>query len=744
MGYKIETYSLAELNRISTPGKVVPALFWVIPVGHWDSSELEELWYHFTRRSSLCNELGLMLVKNTARWDTHADSSQISDLSDLTGRLSELLPSGISRIYDDEYLSPKERKNQILILSGSYPQPGWGVLISLKNHADIERLLKNAIDPKVRSVFIRASNSFKAWSALKRDKPVKGDVEVLIKKKKYCVELYNVLESLLKELSSEHLNNFYFEILKKITKESTFKEISQEIDPLTGYADDKFILSLLLLKASKDINEKELNSTLIRFVTQHNSKTNNLFKSETNAQIKKAASKLLKLNEEDRPKDLFVLWSQNIYKNKIEYINNTVQDLKTRFQSLIGEFELTVEQFESRYNSELIEWQQEVEGKRLLFHNALQEVLKSHLEHAPSFLLNLEKQTLLNEISSKSVSWDPPRMIGWKILTEGIQIANFDITTYLKEMIPEFSKQVNNGSINDDTLINGSLFTDYVHYISKSDINLSSRNATKILLEKLLRSREIRTILRNYQQGETLDYTHAQMVEKLLVEFGWPAEKHSVKNKLADCIIENEESISINKSLTGNDIRIICENYCKDLVDTLSSMIGYTANELLCLVITKHPEYKSQNRGWNHEISNLTLGSANFILSALLNEALPDKKETSINFIQSLNGLRNKFNDLSHDPPIGETSHLIEGIVGLLKYTKELIVEMPWHFYPVQRNGHQPIVLTGDAWSHSHKQNRQLSLILWHSDSNAESMLVWNPSKVNPVMPDAKLITRPL
>lgn len=743
MGYKIETYSLAELNRISTPGKVVPALFWVIPVGQWDSYKLEKLWHHFTKRESICNELGLMLVKNTDRWDTHADSRQTSDLSDLTGRLSDLLPSGISTIYDDEYLFPKEKKNQILILSGSYPQPGWGVLISLKEHSDIERLLKNAIAPKVHSVFIDASSSFKAWNDLKRDKPVKGDVGVLIKKKKYCIELYTVLESLLKELSSEHLNNFYFEILKKITKEGTFNEISQELDLLIVYADDKFILSLLLLKASKEINENELNSTLIRFITEHNSKTNNLFKSETNDQIKKVASILLKLNEQNRPKESFVSWSQNIYENKINDINNTVKDLKLKFQSLIGEFELNVEHFESSYNSELREWQEEVEGKRLLFHNALQEVLKSHLEHGPSFLLNLEKQALLNAIPSKSVSWDPPRMIGWKILIEGIQIANFDITTYLKEMVPEFSKQVNDGSIGDDILINGSHFTDYVHYISKSDINLSSRNATKILLEKLLRSGEIKKILRNYQQCEMLDHTHGQMVEELLVEFGWPAEKFSVKNKLADCIIENKESVSINKSLTGNDIRMICENYCKDLVDTLSSIIGYTANELSDLVITKHPEYKSQNRGWNHDISNLTLGSANFILSALLNEALPDKKEASINFIQSLNGLRNKFNDLSHDPPIGETSHLVEGIVALLKYTNELIVEMPWHFYPVQRNGHQPIVLTGDAWSHSHKQNRQLSIILWHSDNNAESMLVWNPSKVNPVMPDAKLITRP-
>ena len=47
MGYKIEAYSLAELNRISTPGKVVPALFWVIPVGQWDSYELDKGIYSY-------------------------------------------------------------------------------------------------------------------------------------------------------------------------------------------------------------------------------------------------------------------------------------------------------------------------------------------------------------------------------------------------------------------------------------------------------------------------------------------------------------------------------------------------------------------------------------------------------------------------------------------------------------------------------------------------------------------------
>jgi hypothetical protein len=85
----------------------------------------------------------------------------------------------------------------------------------------------------------------------------------------------------------------------------------------------------------------------------------------------------------------------------------------------------------------------------------------------------------------------------------------------------------------------------------------------------------------------------------------------------------------------------------------------------------------------------------------------------------------------------------VDEIFNIINLSKELISEMPWHFYPIQRNGHQPTVLTGDAWSHSHKQNRQLSIILWSNDNTSESMFIWNPSKLNPVIPDAMIIIRP-
>lgn len=743
MGYKVETYSLSELNRISTPGKVVPALFWMIPIGSWAPWELHQLWSHFTSEKSVCNELGLMLVKNIDFWESSYKTEQTTDLSELTGRLSDLLPSGIKTIYNDNFLAEKKIKNQILILSGSYPQPGWGLLFSLQNYYKIENLIKEAIDHRVYTVFIDASNSFKNWNISKENRPIKVDVEVLKQKKSYCVELFNELDLLSKELSSEHLNSFYFEILKKIAKEGTFRELSRELDPFFEKADDRFILAILILSASNSITEDELNSKLLTFRNQHNPKSNNLFIKETNGKIKRAASLLLKLKIEDRPDDMFLNWAKKIYSEKIIDINNDVQALKTKFQSLIGEFELNIDNSERKYSSEILEWQKIFEEKRLLFHKNLQEVLKCHLEYSPSFLINLEKQTQQIGISSKSVSWDPPRMVGWKILTEGIRIANFDIITYLKELIPDFSNQIGNDNINDDTLVNGSLFTDYVHYISKSDINLSPRDATKKLLEKLLRSREIKTILETYRQDELSGKTHGQLVEMMLVEFGWPAEKFGINNKLAECIVDIEGITYINKSFTGNDIRIICENFCKDLVDTLTSLIGYTASELFDLVKIKYREFNFQTNSWDYEISNLTIGSAIFIISSLLNEALPDKKEASENFINCLKDLRIRFNQLSHDPPLGDTSELLEGITGLLKYTAELVFEMPWHFHPVQKNGHHPTVLTGNAWSHSYKESRQLSIIIWFNDYNADKMLVWNPSRINPIIPDAKLLIRP-
>lgn len=93
----------------------------------------------------------------------------------------------------------------------------------------------------------------------------------------------------------------------------------------------------MILKSHININEDEINSTLNKFIYEHNSRTNNLFKSEKNEQLKKVAGLLLKLNEEIRPKEMFIPWSKVIYNEKIGIIKSIVIDLKNKFKSLLSD-----------------------------------------------------------------------------------------------------------------------------------------------------------------------------------------------------------------------------------------------------------------------------------------------------------------------------------------------------------------------------------------------------------------------
>ncbi len=749
MGYRIETYSLSELSRISTPGKVVPALFWLIPVGNWEYSELERLWHHFTQRRGRCNEMGLMLVKDKYnRGNIDVNSVKETVLSEMTGKLADLLPSGINTIYNNDYIVSNKKNNQVLILSGAYPQPGWGVLISFKEHVEIEEFLErtlNEIHFDIYTVFRIATLAFKNWEESKNKMPIKPEVRVFVDKNKICIELVNQTESLLRDIETDNLNSFHYQTLKKISREIQIKEFSEKLDPLFEKADDKFIISVMILRAHKEMRDTEINNTLFRFITEHNPKTNNLFKSESNEQLKKTASLLLKLEETEKPKENFIAWAENIYNARIDDIIGIVKNVKNFFTVMVGDLTISTIHLEENYKSELAAWRDDLEKKRLFFHKNLQGVIKSHWEYGPSFLINLEIEAKKRGASAKSVSWDPARMVGWKILTAGMELKVIDIAAHVKEIIPEFANETNSiNYVDDNTLLNGSLFTDYVHYISKSDPKISAREITKNLLKRLLRTSEIASILKNISLNIPLGQTNNELIEALLVNFGWPAKENHEETTLAACVRETDGKYIVNPHISGNDIRIISESYCKDLIDTLSSKLGYTEKELWDMILFKRPEYKGQNQGWNYEINKITIGGAIIILNALLDEALPEKKDVSDLLLRSLNDLSKKLNPLSHHSHIQvNTSDLINEIVSIINCTKELVSEMPWHFNPIQRNGQQPSVLTGNAWSHSYKQSRQLSIILWNGEDISDSMLIWNPTKINPVVPDAIIINRP-
>ena len=125
MGYQVENYSLNELHRIAVPGSVPPTLFGALPVGRWDHVKLDRVWRWFTKNPSECNDFGLLLVKSMDRPE-HGEANV--DLGSVGAKLFDLMPAG-----SEQFIHPRDKDRgetpKVLVLSGGYPQPGWGVLV---------------------------------------------------------------------------------------------------------------------------------------------------------------------------------------------------------------------------------------------------------------------------------------------------------------------------------------------------------------------------------------------------------------------------------------------------------------------------------------------------------------------------------------------------------------------------------------------------------------------------------------
>ncbi|MEI8355826.1 MAG: hypothetical protein WCG31_07040, partial [Deltaproteobacteria bacterium] len=175
MGYRLESYSLNELHRISIPGAVVaPSLFWVLPVGKWHSNELVRYWQHFTDHQSFCWSHGLLLLKDQN--NKNSDTAVSISLENLQAQLNEVLPFGT-----EQYSSSINDNIQgLLVLSGGYPQPGWGVLIEGCYKArDFESLLiyikedlsREAIYAKAFDILADATQAFHDFHDFEKQRP---------------------------------------------------------------------------------------------------------------------------------------------------------------------------------------------------------------------------------------------------------------------------------------------------------------------------------------------------------------------------------------------------------------------------------------------------------------------------------------------------------------------------------------------------------------------------------------------
>ena len=133
MGMRLRAYTAADLRSISLPGRTLPALFWAVPLAPWKEDDLEQHWHAFTNGESALKRLGLFLAPATSG-DTEGQSPLRAGASRLGAVVSEVVPTE----YVTGRLAGESQPYPLLLLSGAYPEPGWGVAIG-PNQVDLAR-----------------------------------------------------------------------------------------------------------------------------------------------------------------------------------------------------------------------------------------------------------------------------------------------------------------------------------------------------------------------------------------------------------------------------------------------------------------------------------------------------------------------------------------------------------------------------------------------------------------------------
>lgn len=388
--------------------------------------------------------------------------------------------------------------------------------------------------------------------------------------------------------------------------------------------------------------------------------------------------------------------------------------------------------------------------ERQQFHRQINEAVEIQWELGPKFLVALEKSCNTGLIKVTNIPWDSARMIGWKIHASGITIHSNDLAVAAQELAPNAASDVPE----NDNLADGSYFTDYVHYVAISRPGFSPRLVTSELLKSLLRPTEIINLINEFSAT-----THARemdkttLVEVLLNKLGWLGGEENKEKPLASCIkAVAEGGYVLNDHIEGNQIRITLESFCKDVIDVIISQLGYEHDEIWRVIEENRPDYQCKGRikNWDHEVKSMTVGAAIIILKIFGPLAFTSQNELMsinnlISYLYRLSEILNRASHHNDEEPaqVMNNPEIPNLIYKIIETTKAAIGDLPWHMKTSFVYGEQPKVLSGEAWSHGHSLPRLLRAILWAGESVNSQVVLWNKSRINPVIPNPCFLNRP-
>jgi hypothetical protein len=766
MGYRIDSYTRDELKKIALPGKAVSTLFWVLPIGKWGASELDKWWFHFTQCNGLCQELGLLLAKNEKEklQQGHGQTANLQKtLSEVDGgSLLDLIPE--AKAHHSDFSSNKSSSDRsLLILSGSWPQPGWGVLMNMDRRSadphELEELLNEVIgifcDAEKLQFIKDGAKAYHEREKICSCEPTKP---------KSPPELDTLRQSLLNIglLIDKSLSGNKAEIdsastqlksaLDRCVQDSSLIEENFWAD-LNGYAD---IIKVLPTEIKRDFEAiKKLWNDFLEIEESE--------RDAYHARIDKRQSSLVKnlrflhrswpdLRIDHLPEFLEGKFRSEL-RQRIENGLETVRaNLQSRFDTMLGAHELATQQYEKRKS----DWQKRLRDTEQSYRKILAAANASQWELGPRFLLQLENIASRSKVyNARSIAWDPARMIGWKL---HISIPGHRASHLLraaKSVMAETSKDIEISQVSN-LEFNGSVFADYAHYVSISAVRMNPWEATCGLIRKLLSPRDFDAILET--EGNLNDLllpapTDKQHAEILLGKWGWKKRSEQVSRPILRCL-KNDDAGELTLAHSPNETRIAFESFLKDLLRISLATLGWNESDIDLQLSIHCPEFgrKKDKKGclintWPEEVNTITAGAANVLLGYLLKLAFTENNCN--NAISTINGHSSKVTNLlnahSHDTPAPPLSHEESRKCGkwikeIVECTTELVGELPWHLRPAQTYGSDPLIVTGHAWSHSHEEERLIRVMVWAGNQSSNDMLVWNKTLTNPVMTDAILI----
>jgi hypothetical protein len=386
---------------------------------------------------------------------------------------------------------------------------------------------------------------------------------------------------------------------------------------------------------------------------------------------------------------------------------------------------------------------------RKAFHRAVEEAAQVQWETGPQFLLAFEEHCRQQGLWVRSLPWDPARMVGWKLNALDVRLDYRDLQAVARELAPGLDGP-DEATTAAAGLADGSYFTDYVHYVAMSGEGVSPRSVTLQLLGRLLRPTEMEGLLLRLGGRVPSRPGTAQLAEELLGLLGWRKSSEVPERPLASCFTTIDGAPQLVGTLSGNDLRIIVESFCKDVLDVVVAKLGYDEDTLWRAIQERAPEYRasSHSMAWEEEVNRLTPGSAAVLLTALGPLGFPTKADMVAELATVLQTLSGLLNAVSHHggrerftpEALGQTPALIRQ---LIVNAEALLEDLPWHLKVNFVYGDQPKILSGEAWSHGSATPRLLRVLDWTGIGERSYVTIWNKTRRNPVVTDPVFITRP-